>query len=146
MIDNNSKGQNRQTRQNSQAHIARKSVFPICAELASKTAIPRAQRKLLCLANLRNPVWPECITFCCFLCSPLPAPCSSRSDRTKRNYFLLLFLLTVHCSPLPAPWLFPHHARLEIVKKGSSGKRVPGQFAGDERDCEASFLRNSEAS
>jgi len=55
MIDNNSKGQNRQTRQNSQAHIARKSVFPICVELASKRAIPQAQRKLLCVANLRNP-------------------------------------------------------------------------------------------
>ena len=26
-----------------------------------------------------------------------PVHCSSRSDRTLRNYFLLLFLLTGHC-------------------------------------------------
>ena len=86
--NNNGKGQKRQTRQNSQAHTARKSEFPICVELASKTAIPQAQRKLLSHANLRNPVWPECITFCCFLCS-------------------LLTVFSAHCSlhfsPLAAP-------------------------------------------
>jgi hypothetical protein len=66
------------------------------------------------------------------------------SYRTKRNYFLLLFLLTVHyslftapCSPLPCIFFcffcslltvhcslptgyFPGHARLEIVKKDRS--------------------------
>ena len=30
--------------------------------------------------------------------SQLTLHCSSQSDRTKRNYFLLLFLLTLHCS------------------------------------------------
>ncbi len=29
-----------------------------------------------------------------------PAHCSSGGDRTKRNYFLLLFLFTAHCSLL----------------------------------------------
>jgi hypothetical protein len=47
-----------------------------------------------------------------------PVHCSSRSDRTLRNYFLLLFLLvflfllflfTVHCSLLTA---FPAHCSL----------------------------------
>ena len=44
--------------------------------------------------------------FAPLLSSSLPAPCfllrahhSSRSDRTKRNYFLLLFRLTIHCRP-----------------------------------------------
>jgi hypothetical protein len=122
MIDNNGKGQNKQTRQNSQAHIARKSVFPIRVESASKRAIPQTRQKLLCFADLRNPdaagvhnlllislftvpreaTEPKGIIFFCFFCSLLLAPCS------QLPAFCFAFsvhssLFTAHCSLLTAP-------------------------------------------